>query len=74
MSVTYEDNDNKECTNSSHVEGRRKPTATYIYIVTIFRIITDESSTDDDVDEWKNYIITDLLSTLCIYLNNIMHY
>ena len=32
MSVTYEDNNNKEFTNSSHVEGRRKPTATYIYI------------------------------------------
>ena len=28
MSVTYEDNNNKEFTNSSHVEGRRKPTAT----------------------------------------------
>ena len=32
MSVTYEDNNNKEFTNSSHVEGRRKPTAAYIYI------------------------------------------
>ena len=42
--------------------------------VTIFRIVTDESSSDGDVDEWKDYIITDLISTLCIYLNNIMHY
>ena len=30
MSVTYEDNNNKEFTNSSHVEGRRKPTATVL--------------------------------------------
>ena len=32
MSVTYEDNNNKEFTNSSHVEGRRKPTATILCI------------------------------------------
>ena len=31
MSVTYEDNNNKEFTNSSHVEGRRKPTATTLH-------------------------------------------
>ena len=37
MSVTYEDNNNKEFTNSSHVEGRRKPTAT---IVTFLMSIT----------------------------------
>ena len=42
--------------------------------MTIFRIVNDESSSDDDVDEWKDYIITDLLLTLSIYLNNIMHY
>ena len=28
MSVSYEDNNNKEFTNSPPVEGRRKPTAT----------------------------------------------
>ena len=39
MSVTYEDNNNKEFTNSSHVEGRRKPTATvYIYILYMYII------------------------------------
>ena len=30
MSVSYEDNNNKEFTNSPPVEGRRKPTATLI--------------------------------------------
>ena len=39
MSVTYEDNNNKEFTNSSHVEGRRKPTATVRYYKDIFTII-----------------------------------
>ena len=62
---------------SGEVDGRC-PVFIYIYIyiyiyVTIFLIVNDESSSDDDVDEWKNYIITDLLSTLCIYLNNIMY-
>ena len=28
MSISYEDNNNKEFTHSSHVEGRMKPTAT----------------------------------------------
>ena len=40
--------------------------------MTIFRIVTDEASSDDDVDEWKDYIITDLLSTLCINISIIL--
>ena len=33
----------------------------YGWSMTIFRIVTDESSSDDDVDECKDYNITDLL-------------
>ena len=67
--------DNCICNISSNLPAERyTPLPRMPEDVTIFWIVTDESSSDDDVDEWKNYIITDLLSTLCIYLSNIMHY
>ena len=41
MSVSYEDNNNKEFINSLAVEGRKKPTATIMFTqtVTVYEII-----------------------------------